>query len=360
MKKFLLNVFFCAVGLIVVLEVFFSYLLPASEWPKFVILDSGIRRFDCESFTDGEFTYGRYCTGGYKWTINAAGWNSVYSYESSTVRNVPMVVMLGDSYLEGFYSDVDSHIDVFLTKIFNDSVQFYTFAMSSGILSQYIALMKYEVDQYSPDAFIVFVNSSDVAKSIREIGGRHPIYFQYSVDSLGIYSEEAPIACNRSVYKDIILRSSLVRYLRANAQVLLLGGGLADENANKEEPDTEVSHTAGTQTELESAAGFLLSELNSFGKPVLIVADCPKTWIYDNTEEEAYDDVIALHKYVDLYPNVSMFDLSSYYVTEYAEQNRYFSVPGNPHWDSYANFFVAKTIAPSVRELLHSEPTLEN
>ena len=355
MKRFLLNGVIYAIGLLIVLELFFKFILPAADWPRGVILDSSIRRFDSESFSAGNFSYGRYCKGRFAWSINDSGWNSIYVYEEAHIRNLPMVAILGDSYIEGFYSDVDEHIDVFLTELFEDSVQFYTFAMSGGILSQYIALMKYEVEQFSPDAYIVFVNSLDVIKSIRELGGRHPYYFQYSVDSLGICTEVIPFAESRSKYKDIILRSAFVRYLRANAQISLLGGGLADENTNQIE--SEMLGPVEIDSDLKNAAEFLLCELNSFNRPVLIVADCPKSWIYDTGAEEAFDDVIALRESVDSYPNVHLIELAPYFQAEYAEQGLHFSVSGNPHWDSNTNRFVSRVLSREIDAILLSTRT---
>jgi len=113
-----------------VVELFFRFVLPASEWPRGIILDSSIRRFDSQSFTEGEFTYGRYCQGRFSWSINNGRWNSIYYYQSKLERDIPMIAILGDSYIEGFYSNVDEHIDVYLTEAFEDSIEFYTFAMS--------------------------------------------------------------------------------------------------------------------------------------------------------------------------------------------------------------------------------------
>jgi hypothetical protein len=355
---FLLRVTAFAFCFIAVAELFFRFVLPASEWPRGVILDTGIRRFDSESFVSGRFTYGRYCCGGFRWRINPQGWNSIYEFHSATDRNTPMVAMLGDSYLEGFYSDVDEHVDVYLTEMFDSTISFYTFAMSGGILSQYIALMKYEIEQYEPDAYIVFINSQDVQKSFRGIDGIHPYYFQYQSDSCRAFTVVTPVAESRSRVKDVILRSALVRYLRANAQLNQWGGGLTDENANlltsvDSFPDERNSE------ELLVAADFVLQELNSFGRPVLIVADCPKDWIYEGTEEQAFDDVLALRELVPEYGNVSMLELADYYPAEYARTGHRFSLPDNPHWNAYANEFVARTLAPLVADLLQGEESSE-
>ena len=59
MKRFLSNGVISAIGLLIVLELLFKFILPAADWPRGVILDSNIRRFDSESFSSGNFSYGR-------------------------------------------------------------------------------------------------------------------------------------------------------------------------------------------------------------------------------------------------------------------------------------------------------------
>lgn len=349
--KFSIRLLLVGLFILIGLELFFRFVLPASEWPRGVILESGIRVYDSENFSNGRHTYGRYCLGHNTWSINAQGWNSIFDYHYDQDRDIPMIAILGDSYIAGFYSDVDKHIDVRLTEFFQDSVSFYTFAMAGGIVSQYIALMKYEIEQFSPDAYIVFINANDINNSIRDLGFRHPYYFQYTVDSLGSYNEIVPLAETRPLYKDILLKSSFVNYLHANAQVSLLGGGLADENANKEKPE-EILYESAISLELNEAAVYLLSELNSFDRPVLIVADCPKTWIYEDLDEVFYDDVIVLLENVDNFANVSIIELSDYFERDFEINQEDFGVPNNPHWGYYTNCVVAQSIFPTVVNLL--------
>lgn len=270
-----------------------------------------------------------------------------------------MVAVLGDSFIEGFFSDVDKHMDVFLTSMLQDTACFYSFATSGGILSQYVALMRYEIEQYEPNAYIVFVNASDVLTSFREAGARHPYSFQYEPDSSGAFVEVKPVAEVKTRLKHLVLLSALARYLRTNAQVNLWGGGLADENANLAEDSDQDIPDEQLSEELLMKAGFLLQELNSFGRPVLIVADCPMNWVYRGTEERAFIEVIALRELVSEYGNVSMLELADYYPAEYAREGRRFSLPDNPHWNAYANEFLAATLAPVVADLLRGEGSSE-
>lgn len=352
MKIFLIRGLMFSIVMTVFLELFFRFVLPACEWPRGVVLETGIRRFDRERFTEGRFTYGRYCRGGFRWSVNKQGWNSVYEYRKPGERDEPMVAILGDSYLEGFYSNVDEHVGVYLTGMFQDSVCFYTFAMSGGILSQYIALMRLEVEQYSPDAYIVFINASDVVSSIRELGGRHPYYFQYSECPAGGYLQEQPDAESRSQWKDFLLNSSVLRYLRANAQVSLFGGGLADQNTGEAAISRDSEETDPPSKQVLAAASFLLDELASFNRPVVIVADCPKQWIYEGGDEETYDDVVAVRNAVCGRADIRMIELSGYYVKAYESDRQRFTLSDNPHWNAYANRIVAEAVFDQVLESL--------
>lgn len=356
MKRFFVRIAFFGISALIVLELFFRFALPASHWPRGVFTESGIRKFDSGSFSAGRFTYGRYCRGRYRWQINSQGWNSVFEYRSSAERNGnPMVAILGDSYLEGFYSDADQHIDSFLSQLHCDSVSFYTFAMSGGFLSHYIALMKYEIEQYDPDGYIVFLNSEDVSKSIVSIGGYSRFYFQYDFDDNGVLHETAVHNANRSSIKDILLQSAVVRYLKANAQVSFLGAGLADDNANFPSGTEEDSTLPSPSPGLIEAAAFLLSELNGFGRPVIIVFDCPKNWIYEAGEEEAYSDLTVLSQLAADFENISIIELADYYPEEFNRNGRLFSSEDNPHWNAYANSFIADVVSPYLTVILDRE-----
>ena len=151
----------------VALELFFRFVLPSCESPKGIVDgDYLVRRFDAEYLSSGEFTYGRLCRAGGRWTINGAGWNSGFEYLEPDRRSQPLVALLGDSYLEGFYTDTGDHIDALLYRMYHGEVDFYTFAMSGAYLAQYVAMCRYIRDTFSPDAYVIFINSGDLEKSI--------------------------------------------------------------------------------------------------------------------------------------------------------------------------------------------------
>jgi len=344
-----------AVTLILAAELFFSLVLPAPQWPRGVVLETGIRRFDPNSFTSGRFAYGRLCRGGYRWTINPQGWNSVFEYLPEPLRNgKPMIAILGDSYLEGFFSNVDQHIDYYSTELYGDSVCFYTFAMSGGILSQYIALMTYEVEQYEPSGYVVFINASDVTQSFVSSGVKHPYFFQYEQDPSGEYAEVRPSAASRSQLKDILLHSAFVRYVKANDLIPIFGSGLADVNANFGAADQGGSVVV---SDLKEETAFLLDKLNSFQRPVLIVADCPREWVYTGKPEEAFSDVNALMEIAEGYPNITVIELAEFYVDAYREDHRRFGLDDNPHWGGYSNRRIAEFLHGRIDYMLNTTGT---
>jgi hypothetical protein len=221
--------------------------------------------------------------------------------------------------------------------------------MSGAFLSQYIALMRYEIAQYSPDGYVIFINSSDVLQSFVSSGRQHSYYFQYSIDSTGGFAEVRPNVTERSSLKDFLLLSSTVRYLKTNAQVSMVDVGIADENANF---STIVEGHNEIPSELFEEADFLLNELNSFGKPVLIVADCPKEWIYEEQNEVAFNDVIVIRSLIYKYPNVSMIELAEMYVTDYSLNRQHFGLEDNPHWSSLTNEVIAQYLYDRMQYML--------
>lgn len=350
MKNLLLRGSLFMLVLALVLELFFHLVMPANTWPRWVVQDNGIRKFDPGYNASGKATYGRYCRGGFTWKINGQGWNSLYEYRRPDQQDKPVVALLGDSYLEGFFSDVDEHIDVFLTEALGDRAEVYTFGMSGAFLSQYLALLEQEVTPgFDPDVLVVFVNHHDVAHSIRQLGGRHPYYWQYDRAEDGSYTSRKPRPFGRSGIKDFLLKSATIRYLKANAQVKLFGKGVADDNANFE---GDSPRNEQPKPELLAAARFLLGELASFGKPVLMVGDCPRNWIYEGSEPESFVDVVALREVAGEFPGITFIDLQPFYLAEYRRSGERFSPEDNTHWNARANAFVARLIAPTVRQLL--------
>ena len=108
--------------------------LPARQYPLSVMDDSTRIRY-YQGPSEGLFTYGALCSGRYRWRINAQGWNSPYDYTDGAHRTVPMVALIGDSYIEGYCTDLGDHLEVQLHENSGGAVDFYSFGTWGAMLS---------------------------------------------------------------------------------------------------------------------------------------------------------------------------------------------------------------------------------
>lgn len=351
MKALLRSALFLS-GLIIVLELFFTFVMPACRTPQWAFKKNGVRLYDTHEDTDGFFTYTRYCRGHFHYSINNRGWNSIFDYEEADQREHPMIALFGDSYIEGFFSPVEQHIDRHLTDLSGNTLDFYTFGMSGGFISQYIAWMELEATPLDPEAYVLFVNKNDVIMSLTELSHSHPYYFQYLRDDDGKLVRTDPHIQQRSKVKDLMKKSAFIRYLKHNVQIDLFGKGMADDNNKKNRRGKREEDSQDLDPDLVAAADFLLQELSRFDKPVLLVGDCPKEWIYEGAPKESFDDILALRQLVDGYPEVTLIELGDHFPRGFARDGLQFSVPDNTHWNAYANSFIAEVIYPEIQSLL--------
>lgn len=96
-------------------EVWLRTVMPPCETPlPYQQQPSTIYRFDPQGPTSGLYTVGRLCLRGGEWRVNNAGWNSGSDYAPAEERGRPLIALFGDSYIEGFLTDTDQHIDAHL------------------------------------------------------------------------------------------------------------------------------------------------------------------------------------------------------------------------------------------------------
>lgn len=361
--KFAAHFALFGVSLFVVLEMFFRFVLPACETPKgHMDNEYRVRNWDPDYRSEGTFSYGRYCAGQFRWRINSAGWNSAFEYLPAESRNQPLVAILGDSYLEGFYSDPDEHIDAILYELFEENVCFYTFGMSGAYLSQHVATCTYINDTYDPDIYVIFLNAKDVESSIQNLSGPHRYLHKIVKNEDGSYSDVFPNLQARPQLYDFVLRSSIIRYLRRNAQVLFAAGdGVVDVNANMAVVDAnqidEYSDIDSTDIEtietLESGARYMLNSLAGFEKHVIFVSDGPRNLLYAGALNVSLSADSRLIQELCLeYPAITFIDLMPTFEENFLENGREFNFPDNSHWNTYGNEVIAEALVNVINDHL--------
>ena len=332
------------VSLLVALELFLRTVLIATESPVKVLGDNMILRLEPDYGDSGIFTYGRYCLGGYRWRINNSGWNSEFEYRLPEEGSQEIVAIIGDSYLEGLWSDVDKHIDSYLTEL-SPHLSFYTFAIEGACLSQYVAMCQYEVSQYDPIAYIIFINDDDLVNStLREYSNPNQILFQVRVDDSLSCVEVPPSGSQIFWIKNYLRHSALARYIRRNAkyQIGFVDKVIAVNNVITIENQSNQSRNSSTDY-LTACATYLLARLNALGCPVLLVFNPRLSSVY-NQEEFSYPETDILINLSNQYDNLLCYEIGEPLTNIYVNKRILYNPPNNIHWNAYANRCIAYLI----------------
>src|SRR5690606_11514722 len=98
-------------ALLLFLEVLMRTLVPAADLPLgYQDRDYGIMRLDTAGPREGRNSVGRLGRPTFAWRVNDAGFNSAWEYLGPDERPGPCAVVLGNSYVQGLYSDVEDHL----------------------------------------------------------------------------------------------------------------------------------------------------------------------------------------------------------------------------------------------------------
>lgn len=328
----------------------FRVVLPACEEPAYVLdPETSLPAFDPSYGTSGRYTFGRIPARGADWRINNAGWISAFDYDpraegDSTLR----VAVLGDSFVENFYTDLDHHVDALLDGMLGPGSDAWGFGRSGAYLYQYV-IMAREIDSlYDPDVFVIFLNNNDVRSSLADFGTPTRYYFQIASSDTG-YVEIPPAPFSRSGFRKLLRRSALLRYLTINtklgwfAEVQLERGtdGLAGTLA-------EARADTATVRILRDAADWMLGRLREEhpGKSFVFVGDVLRPPLYaGETGSLEYVDCGLVRVLCDSLPGMRYLDLEPVYREAWARDGLLFEYGNNWHWNAYGNRIICEALA---------------
>ena len=206
-----------------VAEVWTRTVTPSCDVPlSYLETSDSIFRYDPSGPARGTWTIGRFGRRTGEWRVNNHGWISTLDYEEGEPAGSPTIALLGDSYVEGFLTDVDEHIDAYLAQLVTEA-RVYSFGRSGSYLAQYVATARYAA-QFSPDLLIIFLNRRDITSSLKENGVVSP--YTWQIESVpGGFAEVPPASVYQVGWKSRLARqSALLGYLIYNAQVPLPDG----------------------------------------------------------------------------------------------------------------------------------------
>lgn len=148
--------------------------------------------------------------------VNAAGFVNDLEYVENDPR--PLLAVVGDSFVEALMVPYAETIQGRLQARYPDG-RVYSFGASGAPLSQYLIWAEFAARQYKADGLVVVVVGNDFAESLTSFGVK-PGMAQYRPDARGALALERADYAPKLAKRAWAARSSLIRYLLLNLQIM--------------------------------------------------------------------------------------------------------------------------------------------
>lgn len=343
MFSFLKRLALFGVFLLVGLEIVFRTLVPAAEMPAgYQDPQYMIMSLDRNHKLDGHNSMGRLGRPRFFWHVNNFGFNSAYDYKAPEQREKPCVVVVGNSYTQGLYSDADEHLAGQIQTAMAGGAEVYNLGTSGMPLSQCPRVVEYARDTFAPDLIIIQAGSGSVRRSLRG-NGFIPFCQQY------VWKENRlqalpPSRFSANKRNRLLRKSALIRYLFYNSNFNLGGQG----NVQQAVQDQIPAKTALTDRDdkVGLAVDKVLSEIRELvpGTPILIVFDANRAAMYTTGEVPARLKNSPLLESACGRHGIYFLDLTTPFSREYLAHGRKLNFEDNYHWNPYGVGVVAKAV----------------
>jgi len=336
MFLFLKRLTLFGVFLVVGLEVVFRTGVPAAEMPAgYQVPEYRIMSLDRNSNLDGFNSMGRLGRPKFAWHVNNFGFNSFYDYKAPADRKTSCVVVIGNSYVQGLYSDADEHLASQIQKEMGTSAEVYNLGTSGMPLSQCPRVVEFARDTFSPDLIIIQAGSGSVKGILRENG---PIpYCQQYVWKLDRLEAVPPSSFSVNKRNRILRKSALVRYLFYNSNINLGGQGNVQQAVQAQNPTKSGVSTPEMNQILGRAVNRVLEDIRELvpHTPILIVFDADRAALYSEGKTPGKLRNSPLVESACSRQGFLFLDLTIPFSNEYMARGHKFNFEENYHWNSY-------------------------
>ena len=348
MKEFFGNLALVTLPIILVtflvLELFFRFIIPASEPPYYRFEEKySMLLFDKKLAREGINTIGRLADQQGYWHINNFGWNSPIDYNQK--KHFPRVVVIGDSYVEALQVDTTKNFASILREKLKKRYEVYSFGMSGSPLSQYLHIYRYSTQLFDPDIIIVNVVHNDFSESIT----KRPNHFLTLDVEQNKVTERNPIPYVPSKFRRIIRKSAFFRYLYINLHLISaikhLGQAKKGESHNA---NIDVVETKGQIRDIQRVTSYLLErfQAESKGRRIIFIMDAPRRDIYaKSTTKSSVRFLNTMFAMLCKKYGFEYLDLTESMVRDYDVNQIKFNSEIDAHWNDYGHQFVAEKIA---------------
>jgi lysophospholipase L1-like esterase len=348
-------------GLVVIfilLELTFSFIIPAAETPYYYFdTTDEILRFSTIKQRDGVYTIGSMAQHRARWHINNAGWNSPIEYEGE--RRRMRIALIGDSYVEALQVNLEDSVAGQLRRLISQDreVDVYAFGISGAPLSQYMQMARYVRAHFDPDILIINVVHNDFAESLCSTTSE--LSMLCLEDENGVLRERSIVPYEPSSLMRL-KKSSLIRFMVINLQIRSQIQRLISSITTKPtyNANVDVSAIKSDGGKIAEATHYVLSTLKRENgkKPILIMMDAPRKDIYAGTMSESnvrwLNDLL---KQKAQHFGFSFLDLTDEFKKSFERDHVRLDWPYDGHWNEKGHRVVAKALSNELRKIVLTE-----
>jgi hypothetical protein len=335
---------------VLIAELFFRTVVPSSQ-PPFQTYDPefGILRLEGSPARNGQFTVGRLARDRTRWRLNQAGWNSPREYAALGERDRPCIAIIGNSYVEGFYADVDSGLTAALERELEMRSVAYNFGKSGVNAPQMLRVSGYVQHHFAPETFVFVLNYGSLRSAVRNFG------FLVSNEQYEWTEDKITLIPPTEYRPNRLMRlhtySAFVRYLYHNAGVLKTRAAIRQEAVQRNDPLT-ASKVADEIPMLTSAARDILRRTREAHPQarILFVMDGDRRRMYESHSRPDSLRESPIWQAACREFGCEFLDLTDAFWAAYARDGRPLDLASNYHWNQYGMAVVAREIAGILRE----------
>lgn len=336
------------------LELVFRFVIPAAA-PPHVYFDpkEQILRFDVNGPRSGTYTAGNLAQVRGRWRINNFGWNSEIDYNRGRSEKT-RVAIIGDSYIESLHPNVEETMPGQLRQQIGDTVDVYSFGISSAPMSQYLHMSRYVTRNFDPDILVFNIVGNDFEQNLCEVGWL--LGMMCLNDTGDQITESEIIPYSPSFTRRWARRSSLIRYMVLN---LKLGTGAFEAVAGSRKLNVAPVGSMPAPLDRSRVANSIDYILRTIAeenpeRAVVFIMDGPRRVLYG--EESPELDETAPWKNRMLRDVTSKYgfrfiDLTEEFSRKYEQDGEKFNSEQDYHWNVNGHTVVAAALLETLQDI---------
>ncbi len=324
-----------AVLLFLILELFFRFVIPASNPPLTEFYEKDKLIAYSTKRKDGIFTAGKTAKVRTRWHINNRGWNYPADYEKTDKK---LIAIIGDSFVASNELNCDEYFPYLLRKKAYGKYEVYSFGYPNAQLAQYLQINRYVDKYFNPDIVIFNIVENDIIASIFGLSPESQ-FLSVSVDKDGGVKEVTPkTPSSLKLYRRFLHGSALFRYVYFNLKF----NGLINGPRKKYSEDSILDNKL-----IEVTADYLIGKIKqeNINKRIIFIIAPSGNVIYgqkaQNKKFYLFDELI---KELCVKYNIEVIDLTISMREDYRLNSKKFDFGKDLHWNEYGHEFVASLL----------------